>query len=105
MRTLGTITTLAIIGIIATTAAAGAKEYNKREGLDPTALAKLQRTLAGTRLEGGLGPNDGTSGDIVNTGCGKLGIGNVAQVRPGQRIDRDIVIRGDIINAPQGCKR
>ena len=82
-----------------------AKEYNKREGMDPAATAKLQRTLTTIRTQDDLGPDDGTRGDIVNTGCGKLGIGNVSTVRPGQRIDRDIIITGDVINAPQGCKR
>ena len=82
-----------------------AKEYNKPNGVDAQTAAKLQRTLADTRVLGDLGADDGTRGDVVNTGCGKLGIGNVAQVRPGQRVDRDIIVTGDVINAPQGCKR
>lgn len=92
------------IGMALVTPAA-AKEYNKPQGPQPEQLAKIQRTLSNTRVLNQLGANDGTRGDVVNTGCGALEIGNVQSSRPGQRVNRDIIITGDIINAPQNCRR
>jgi len=80
---------------------ADSKQYNKRQGMPPSAQAKVARIKAKTANQ--QQENGGDSGDVVNSGCGKLDIGRVDEVRPGQNIDRDIIITGDIINL--GCKR
>ncbi|MCB2054688.1 MAG: hypothetical protein KDE35_10650 [Geminicoccaceae bacterium] len=101
---------LALALLLEWSGTAAAKEYNRREDISPEVQSKLQRTLAKSRgrsVESGEdgGRGAGVRGDIVNTGCGKLEVGSIDEVKPGQRIDRDIIITGDIINAPRNCPR
>ncbi len=83
-----------------------AKEYNKRQHLAPEQGAKVVRTIAGARTQEFNRPGSGRPGDVVNTGCGKLEIGNVRpdQQRRGPRRDNVIVITGDVINVARGCR-
>ena len=83
-----------------------AKEYNKRQHLAPEQGAKVVRTIAGARTQELNQPGSGQPGDVVNTGCGKLEIGNVRpdQRRRGPRRDNVIVITGDVINVARGCR-
>ncbi len=78
-----------------------AKEYNKRQHLAPEQGAKVVRTIAGARTQEG-----GQQGDVTNTGCGKLEIGNVKpdKYRRGRERDNVIVITGDVINVARGCR-
>lgn len=92
------------IAIAATPVAA--KEYNKREHLAPEQGAKVVRTIAGARNQEGDQQVGNRRGDIVNTGCGKLEIGNVRpdRHRRGRERDNVIVITGDVINVARGCR-
>ncbi len=83
-----------------------AKEYNKRQHLAPEQGAKVVRTIAGARNQDGGQPGEGQRGDVVNTGCGKLEIGNVKpdRYRRGRERDNVIVITGDVINVARGCR-
>ena len=79
-----------------------AKEYNKRQYLAPEQSAKVARTIAGARNQDG-----GQQGDVTNTGCGKLEIGNVKpdeRGRRGRERDNVVVITGDVINVARGCR-
>ncbi len=88
-----------------------AEEYNQRPFLGPGEMSKVQRVISHGRAERfrqegvadsvGTGPN----ASIVNTGCGKLSVGNVETTgRPGERLPREnIVIAREIINAPINC--
>lgn len=92
---------------------AGGKEYNQRLTLDPGQQAKVQRVIVNGRTlparqerevsdeVDGKFPN----GTVVNTGCGKLSIGNVETTgRPGERLPREnIVVVRDVINVPGNC--
>jgi hypothetical protein len=90
---------------------AAAKEYNQRPFLAPGESAKVQRVISSGRamqgnqagVDGGQAINPNQS--IVNTGCGKLSVGNVeTSNRPGQRMPREnIVVAREIINAPINC--
>lgn len=94
------------IAIAMTAAPVAAKEYNKRQHLAPEQGAKVVRTIAGARAQELNQPGAVHSGDVVNTGCGKLEIGNVRpdQRRRGPRRDNVIVITGDVINVARGCR-
>ena len=101
---------LALALLLEWSGTAAAKEYNRREDISPEVQSKLQRTLAKSRgrsVESGEdgGRGAGVRGDIVNTGCGKLSVGNVETTgRPGERLPREnIVIAREIINAPINC--
>jgi hypothetical protein len=93
----------ASLALLSATGVAVAKEYNKRPHMPPHVAAKLNRALAGARnTESKLG-SQVIQGDVVNTDCGALTVGNVGQVRPGSRVENNVIIKGDIINAPGGC--
>jgi len=83
-----------------------AKEYNKRQHLAPEQGAKVVRTIAGARNQEGGPPGGGQHGDVTNTGCGKLEIGNVKpdKYRRGRERDNVVVITGDVINVARGCR-
>ena len=89
------------ISVALTATPLGAKEYNKRQHLAPEQGAKVVRTIAGARTQEG-----GQQGDVTNTGCGKLEIGNVKpdKYRRGRERDNVIVITGDVINVARGCR-
>ncbi len=94
-----------------TTVDAVAKEYNQRPFLAPGESAKVQRVISqGRAMRGNQAGIDGDkvinpNASIVNTGCGKLSVGNVeTSGRPGQRQPREnIVVAREIINAPINC--
>ena len=94
------------VALAVTGAPAVAKEYNKRQHLAPEQGAKVVRTIAGARTQEQNLPGSGQRGDVVNTGCGKLEIGNLRpdQQRRGPRRDNVIVITGDVINVARGCR-
>ena len=103
MRTLRRASIFSVIAVVGVSAVAEAKEYNRRQNIAPEVQSTLQRTLAKNR-KGVPGNAVVITDDIVNTGCGSLEIGNIAETRPGQKIDRDIIITGNVINAPRNCR-
>lgn len=45
---------------------------------------------------------------VTNVGCGQLSIGHIEQQKYGKKVkkvDRDIIITGDVINVATGCNR
>ncbi|MEZ5823355.1 MAG: hypothetical protein R3C97_00975 [Geminicoccaceae bacterium] len=96
---------LLVATIMAMPDAGLSKEYNQRKHVAPAQGAKIQRAIAKSWVlqaeQGGRGA--GGEGDLVNTGCGGLNIGNVL---PGAKTPDDqlIVIKGDVINAPRNCR-
>lgn len=93
------------IGLAVAAAPVVAKEYNKRQHLAPEQGAKVVRTIAGARNHGAQ-HGAGQQGDMVNTGCGKLEIGNVKpdRYRRGRERDNVVVVTGDVINVARGCR-
>lgn len=83
-----------------------AKEYNKREHLASEQGAKVVRMIAGARNQEDGQQVGNRHGDVVNTGCGKLEIGNVRPDRYRREGERDnvIVITGDVIKVARGCR-
>lgn len=75
-----------------------AREYNKRPHIAPDTRAKIDRVLAKERMKRATAGATVIRGDVVNTDCGKLEVGNVDSVRPGQKIDQTVVVTGDVIN-------
>jgi hypothetical protein len=108
---LPTLLALGLSSAGAGSALAAGKEYNQRPFLAPGESAKVQRVISGGRamqgnqagvdVEGGANnPNR----SIVNTGCGKLSVGNVeTSGRRGARPQENIVVAREIINAPINC--
>lgn len=78
--------------------AAGAKEYNKRPHLDPATRAKVDRVLARERMKRATAGTTVVRGDVVNTDCGALEVGNIDSVKPGQKVEQTVVVTGDVIN-------
>jgi hypothetical protein len=76
-----------------------AAEINKREGLDPSAQAKVDQALAQSYMTQGKFQSLGSQSD-----CGSVQVGNVTP-RPGQLAPREVitVVRGDVINVAKGC--
>ncbi len=92
------------------TAHAASKEYNQRPFLAPGESAKVQRVISsGRAMQGNQAGVDAGSGNnpnqsIVNTGCGELSVGNVqTSGRRGERVQDNIVVAREIINAPINC--
>lgn len=83
-----------------------AEEYNNREHLAPERGAKVIRTNAGARNQEGGQHVGNRHGDVVNTGCGKLDIGDVRPDRYRREGERDnvIVITGDVTKVARGCR-
>jgi hypothetical protein len=102
---------LGLLGGGAEQALAAGKEYNQRPFLAPGESAKVQRVISrGRSMQGNQAGVDGEAAinpnqSIVNTGCGKLSVGNVqTSDRPGARAPREnIVVAREIINAPINC--
>lgn len=102
---------LGLLSAAADSAHAASKEYNQRPFLAPGESAKVQRVISGGRAmqgnqagvdAGGGGNNPNRS--IVNTGCGELSVGNVqTSGRRGERVQDNIVVAREIINAPINC--
>ena len=81
------------------------KQYNERSGMPPSANAKIARIKAKTKNQDSEDSGGGSgSGDVINNGCGRLDIGRIENAKRGQRIDRDIIITGDIINLGAKCR-
>ena len=106
------LTTAAALALTLTLTAqvARAEEYNQRPFLGPGEMSKVQRVISHGRAERfrqeGTGDAiGGPNASIVNTGCGKLSVGNVETTgRPGERLPKEnIVIAREIINAPINC--
>jgi len=85
---------------------ANGKDYNRRQDISPELQSTLQRTLAKSRNQRVDDTDDAIviTDDVVNTSCGKLEIGNVEGDRI-ERVDRDIIITGNIINSARNCPR
>lgn len=103
-----------LFGLVALTATAGigaadAAEYNKRPFPDPGSQAKIGSAVAkGFGLRGrGAGTGGVITDDVVNTDCGALNIAPTPPSAPGQpeAAEQNLIILGDIINAPRGCNR
>jgi len=77
-----------------------AKEYNKRPHIAPDTRAKIDRVLARERAKRATAGATVIRGDVVNTDCGKLEVGNIDSdaVKPGRKIDQTVVVTGDVIN-------
>lgn len=75
-----------------------AKEYNKRPHIDPQTRAKIDRVLARERAKRATAGATVVRGDVVNTGCGALEVGNIDSVKPGQKVEQTVVVTGDVIN-------
>ncbi|GBD43936.1 hypothetical protein HRbin40_01419 [bacterium HR40] len=75
-----------------------AREYNKRPHIAPQTRAKIDRVLARERAKRATAGATVVRGDVVNTGCGKLDVGNVENTKPGQKVDQTVVVTGDVIN-------
>ncbi len=108
LRTLHAATLAAVLW--ATIPVAHADEYNQRPFLAPGEMSKVQRVISHGRAERfrqeGTGDAiGGPNASIVNTGCGKLSVGNVETTgRPGERAPKEnIVVAREIINAPINC--
>ncbi len=95
---------LSLVGFLGVSSPALAKEYNKRPFADPATSAKLNKALAASRNAKSKYGGTVLRGDVVNTGCGELSVGNVKEARPGARINNEVIIKGDIINAPRNCR-
>lgn len=102
---------LSLLGASADSAHAAGKEYNQRPFLAPGESAKVQRVISsGRAMQGSQAGVDAESGannpnrSIVNTGCGELSVGNVqTSGRRGERVQDNIVVAREIINAPINC--
>lgn len=108
---LPTLVALGLFSAGADSAHAGGTEYNQRPFLAPGESAKVQRVISGGRaMQGNQAGVDAESGatnpnkSIVNTGCGELSVGNVqTSGRRGERVQDNIVVAREIINAPINC--
>ena len=108
---LPTLLALGLLSASADSAHAAGKEYNQRPFLAPGESAKVQRVISsGRAMQGNQAGVDSGSGannpnrSIVNTGCGKLSVGNVeTSGRRGARPQDNIVVAREIINAPINC--
>lgn len=102
---------LGLSSVGADSAHAGNKEYNQRPFLAPGESAKVQRVISsGRAMQGNQAGVDAGGGSnnpnqsIVNTGCGELSVGNVrTSGRRGERVQDNIVVAREIINAPINC--
>jgi len=88
------------------------KEYNRPNQISPEQRAKIDKTIAKSKntsaLTGDTGEGAIVSDGIVNTNCGELSVGHVDAPKYGQKlksVDRDIIITGDVINVPTGCRK
>jgi len=89
-----------------------AKEYNKPTQISPEQRAKIDKTIARSKntsaLTGDSGEGAIVSDGITNTNCGELSVGHVDAPKYGQKlekVDRDIIITGDVINVPTNCRK
>lgn len=89
------------------------KEYNRGTHIAPQQRAKVDKTIAKARAQPKTVGEIDEAGAIVSDGvtqtdCGKLAIGNVEAPKFGNKaikVDRDIIITGDVINIATGCKK
>ena len=90
---------LSVVLVLAGVSPVLAKEYNKRMHLAPEQRAKVDRVIADAYSQ-----EDSELGGVTEVGCGGLEIGNIDSIQPGQSVDRDIIITGDVINVATGCR-
>jgi hypothetical protein len=76
-----------------------AKQYNKRDHLDPGSQAKVSKVIASAHKDNPFGID--TSGDTAKTGCGDVKVGNLDNSgRPPREV---IIVARDIINVSKNC--
>lgn len=90
---------LSICFSLASPAFVVAKEYNKRDHLDPGSQAKVNKVIAAAHKDNPFGID--ASGDAVKSGCGDVKVGNLNN---SGRPPRDVIIVArDIINVSNNC--
>lgn len=100
MKTIAAFLVLSISLGLGSPAAVFAKEYNKRDHLDPGSQAKVNAVIASGLKDKPFGA-DTSGGDVTNSGCGGLKVGNLNNSgRPPREV---IIVARDIINVSKNC--